>query len=291
MQNNKILIDTLEVRVERSLYALAPNLNYVKVIGAIEVEEKIYTRFKVNPNKFYLESEYIRTTQLEQVINILRIFANELNIDISEIHIYRMDIAADFKKSYDEAFKLWLFVFEALTLERNGSNWYNTNLKTYKPNCIRLKDKGFCIALYDKEDESNGRDIFKSRLEMRYSQIKNSDIYGTFSKYETDIRNIDQNIKDVEHLIVCKLTKLYNDGEYKSLSEFVRVNEAYISTRDILKKLYYNIGFKGNFDNWLKGYRKIHDIKFITLSEVKAVKKGMLQGLRLYKGIVKKGYK
>ena len=286
MKSNIVLIDTLEVRVAHELLVEKRLLCYAKYISSVVIDRTLYARFKINPNKYAMKGKYVRTESLEQVLIVLSEFVKELNIDITDISIFRIDIAADFNNSYKEDFKLWLYIFELLTIGKVGSKWYNINLDTYRPNNIRYKGNKLAIAFYDKEDESKGKDIYKSRLELRYSKIENSDINKIFKKYKKNIKSIDKNVAATEKHIANKLFKLYKEDGYKTLSEFVRVNNSYIATKGVLRQLHSSIGLEGNIETWVKGYQRTNKLKFIKKAEVKAVRKKILDGLKLYENII-----
>ena len=69
--------------------------------------------------------------------------------------------------------------------------------------------------------------------------------------------------------------------QIKNFSEFVRRYSNDIFTRDIAKGLYCKIS-DGNFEDWLRWFRRNNCIPFITKTEMKNIVKEMKKALNMY---------
>ena len=67
----------------------------------------------------------------------------------------------------------------------------------------------------------------------------------------------------------------------KNFSEFVRRYSNDIFTRNIAKELYTKIN-NGNFDNWIKKYRRNNQIDFISKRDIKNIVSEMKTALNKY---------
>lgn len=98
---------------------------------------------------------------------------------------------------YREYAKLNRYLISALAVTYSVGNCYrSTDLFSQKQLSVAVKNKYFEIENYDKEAESHGTDIAKSRLEERSKAWRNTDMRSEFvdhwfARWDKALKNLD----------------------------------------------------------------------------------------------------
>ena len=235
------------------------------------------------------KGHYNRLTTLSNHIEEFNQMVHDFNIsNDADIELNRVDIAIDTNLDYYENFKFILYMFELITYsDKKSDKWYTTNLETLQENSTKQIGRKRDIVFYDKEDESKGRHLFNTRMEFRYKDLKSLDFIKHINKVIDLINSIEQNIELLDKNMTNRLIRLYgkeiNNGNVKSLSEFVRKFNKYIYTTEIMKDLYDGTGLTGNYENWIKRYRKSNKLEFISKSRIQRYRIETVKSLNLYK--------
>jgi len=284
------IIDTLQIKLELSNVEDFTQINigsfpYIKS-RVVDAEKGTMTigmslnRRRGHYNRLNSLSEHIE--EFNQMIDDFKI----INKDIIELN--RVDIAIDTNLDYYENFKFFLYMFELITYDdKKSDKWYTTNLETLQENTIKQYGRKREIEFYDKEDESRGRHLYKTRMEFRYKEIKSTDFIKHIDKVFNLVDAMTQNIELLNQNMSNRLIRLYNkeiqNKNVKSLSEFVRKFNKYIYTNEIMRDLYNKTGLTGNYENWIKRYRKSNKLEFISKHKVEQYKKDCIKSLKVYK--------
>ena len=239
--------------------------------------------FPLNINKVY----DVEIDNLEDFLVLIDIVREDLNV--TEWVFNRVDFAFDTKLKYNDIFKYNLYIICLLsdvTGIKNAIDIQDVNTKEKR--ALTLKSSSFEFQIYDKALESKNK-YCCTRFEFRFKNISsNKDIYSVIDRLKKLIGNLTESIQNVENQRINDLYSLWKKGQQaghtkqiKNFSEFVRRYNNDIFTRNIAKGLYYRI-CKGNFENWLKWFRRNNCVKFITKSEIEEIVEEMEFALNLY---------
>lgn len=208
---------------------------------------------------------------------------------IEEWTFDRLDFAFDIMFESDDIVKYSLFfttLFSYITGIKNAIAIKDIN--THKDKASLIKNPFFEFQVYDKKLESNNRYPY-TRFEFRFKSLKNKDIYSVIERLQKLLDGItDIKIQEVENQRINDLYTLWQKEcqkscvtQTKNFSEFVRRYSNSIITRNIAKGLYNKI-CTGNFNSWLKKFRRNNEIYFITKSEIKNIAREMKIALNSY---------
>lgn len=238
--------------------------------------------FPVNANK--LNNKEITTltgflTAIEQI---------QADLNISEWVFDRVDFAFDTLLKYDNILKYSLFISCLLSEYLGIENAIDIqDINTKKKRALTLKKGTFEFQIYDKALESKNKHPY-CRFEFRFKNVHSKDIYSLTERLQRYIDGLTESIQDVEKRRINDLYALWLQEsktgcatQTKNFSEFVRRYSNDIFTRDIAKGLYAKI-CNGNFDSWLKWFRRNNSIEFITKSDIENISKEMKSALNLY---------
>lgn len=238
--------------------------------------------FPLNANKLYNEEINTLTGFLTAIQQI------QADLDISEWVFDRVDFAFDTTLKYDDIFKYSLFIvclLSEVTGIQNAIDIQDVNTK--KKRALTLKNSAFEFQIYDKALESEYKHPY-SRFEFRFKNVRSTDIYGLTERLQRYINDLSKSMQRVENQRVNDLFALWEQEsktgcttQTKNFSEFVRRYSNDIFTRDIAKGLYIKI-CNGNFDSWLKWFRRNNNIEFINKTEIESIAKEMKTALNLY---------
>ena len=150
---------------------------------------------------------------------------------IDDYNIVRADMRFDSfdKEHYHKYAKLNRYLISLLAVTYSVKNSYRTtNLFSQKQLSVAIKNKYFEIENYDKEAESEGTDVAKSRLEERSKHWKNNDLKEEFTtnwfrRWDKALKNIGK----VHEAYNSALVQLYEEGKnsypkkFRSLTDFL----------------------------------------------------------------------
>lgn len=194
------------------------------IITSSQAKEGRTTTSIINPNK--LMGDLFTYSEFDTAFNTILIGAG-----IEDYSIVRADMRFD---SYDtEHYKAYAklnrYLISALAVTYAVDNCYRTtNLFSQKQLSVAIKNRYFECEAYDKEAESKGLDIAKSRLEERSKSWKNKDIKAEFidhwfKRWDKSIKNLDA----VHMKYNDELEKIYKEGrnaypcKFRTLTDFL----------------------------------------------------------------------
>jgi len=238
--------------------------------------------FPLNANKLYDEEINTLTGILTAIQQI------QADLGISEWVFDRVDFAFDTTLKYDDIFKYSLCIISLLSKKTRIKNAIDIqDINTKKKRALTLKSSTFEFQIYDKALESENKHPY-SRFEFRFKNIRSTDIYSLIKRLQRYIDYLTKCIHNVENQRINDLYALWKQEnktecttQIKNFSEFIRRYSNDIFTRDIAKGLYTKI-CNGNFDNWLKWFKRNNCIEFITKSEIENIAKEIKFALNRY---------
>lgn len=178
----------------------------------------------VNPNK--LMGDVFSYSEFELAFGTILAGAG-----IDDYSIVRADMRFDNYNPdhYQDYSKLNRYLISALAVSYKVRNCYrSTNLFSQKQLSVAIKNDKFEIENYDKEAESNGTDLAKSRLEERSKRWKDKNLRAEFIehwflRWDKAIKNLDK----VQQKYNDELEKIYLEGknhyprQFRSLTDFL----------------------------------------------------------------------
>ncbi|MDY6013162.1 MAG: hypothetical protein SPJ33_09685 [Clostridium sp.] len=280
------IIDTMGIVVKDM-----PQIQDTLTLEWIGCNSKLDARVKVNIHARYGEHNIAR---IREHIRLTRRDIEDSCIGKNEVRMERMDIAIDTNKyTFAIDFKKLMLFGELLSIRQGGkvggtNRYYTTDIDSLLPNSIKFKQKrDLTIEIYNKKLESPTHQ-YETRIEFRYDR-KDRDIENCLDLFDNTIellKAMEGNLQRVEGSMIERLSKLYkkqvNESLVKSFSEFVRKYNDYFYTLEILKGVYKNSGLKGNYNTWLKEFRKLNDLEFITKTEIRKFQKTSIKSVREY---------
>ncbi len=146
------------------------------IVACSHVQDGTTTTSIINPNK--LVGDIFCYSELMLALNTILAGAG-----INDYSIVRADMRFDSydAEHYKQYAKLNRYLISALAVTYKVKNVYHTkNLFTEQQQSIAIKNSYFEIEHYDKNAESNGSDITKSRLEERSKRWTDRDLKREF---------------------------------------------------------------------------------------------------------------
>lgn len=209
-------------------------------------------------------------------------------IDVSKVNIDRIDFAWDFDESMKDinVYKL-LNVFMGLyTLEvKSRKTWENVDFFTFETNGLNCMSKNKHLCMYDKEHESEGLHPYNSRIEYRYKNLDEPIVKEKLEELGVFLERLEHNLIALEKL---RIDDLYRKYEYErskrlvnSFSEFINKYNDKVMTSKVCQDLYAKI-CQGQYKNWIKQYRRSHEMKFITKKDITQFVNDMILSLKNY---------
>lgn len=194
------------------------------IIANSQTQKGTTTTSIINVNKLY--GDIFSYSEFETAFNTIIAGAG-----IDDYSIVRADMRFDSyeKEHYRQYAKLNRYLISALAVTYKVNNSYkSTNLFTQKQLSIAIKNKYFECENYDKEAESNGTDIAKSRLEQRSKSFQRNDLKTEFvdawgKRWDKAI----QNLTLVHKTYNDALERLYKEDRnayptrFRSLTDFI----------------------------------------------------------------------
>lgn len=194
------------------------------IIANSQTQKGTTTTSIINVNKLY--GDIFSFSEFETAFNTILAGAG-----IDDYSIVRADMRFDSyeKEHYRQYAKLNRYLISALAVTYKVNNSYkSTNLFTQKQLSIAIKNKYFECENYDKEAESNGTDIAKSRLEQRSKSFQRNDLKSEFvdawsKRWDKAIKNLTLVHKTYNNA----LERLYKEDKnayptrFRSLTDFL----------------------------------------------------------------------
>ena len=210
---------------------------------------------------------------------------------LDEVKVNRVDLCFDLDCEFNsEIYPLLEFLALLYSLEYTTQNaWKNVSLFNLKENAIMVKANRNELAIYNKRLESNNQHLYNTRIEFRFKGIRaEKDVE---EKKLDDLNDLlDQLMGNIEAATEARVNTLYEryqkelaDGTSKDFTEFVRHNKNLICTRDILKGAYDRTDLKGNFENWVRYFKRNYTICLYNTTNILDFIGQMKKALRKYK--------
>ena len=291
-QEFSTIIDTMEIKLKltnvQDLNRISiDNFEYIKSVRTNLEKSEMIIALSLNRR----QGHYNRLTTLSENGEEFKAMLKDFGVVIHEdVKLNRLDISIDTQLDFDDNFKYFLYMFELCTYtDKRADKWYTTNLNTLKNNTIKQMGRKLQVVFYDKNDESNGRHLYNSRMEFRFLDISSADFKKHIDKLTELINSIEQNIELLDKNMSARICRLYDNAikkhDVKTLSEFVRMYDKYIYTSNILKELYDYVGLKGTYNNWLREFRRNNEgkLKLFTTNDVKKYKADCIRSIKAYK--------
>lgn len=194
------------------------------IVNSHAKEEGRTTTSIINPNK--LTGDILTFSEFEMAFNTILAGAG-----IDDYSMVRVDMRFDNydPEHYKEYAKLNRYLISALAVSYAVKNCYrSTNLFSQKQLSVAIKNDKFEIENYDKEQESDGTDLAKSRLEERSKRWHDKDLRSEFInhwslRWDKALKHLD----DVQQRYNNALEKIYREGKgayprkFRSLTDFL----------------------------------------------------------------------
>lgn len=196
-----------------------------------QTQKGVTTTSIINANKLY--GDIFSYSEFETAFNTILAGAG-----IKDYSMVRADMRFDSyeKEHYRQYAKLNRYLISALAVTYKVNNSYkSTNLFTQKQLSIAIKNKYFECENYDKDAESNGNDIAKSRLEVRSKSFQNKDLKNEFVRaWGTRWDKAIENLTLVHKTYNDALEQLYKEGKNAYPTRFRTLTDFLIQYQDCI---------------------------------------------------------
>ena len=229
----------------------------------------------INPNK--LHGEIYHYSELYSVMGEILAAAG-----IDEYSLIRADLRLDSfdPKHYEQYAKLNKYLISALAVTYSVKNCYrSTDLFSQAQLSIAIKNRHFEAENYDKEAESGGSDVAKSRLELRSKSFEAENLPNEFTghwflRLDKALTNLDR----VQARYNDELIRLYHEGkdadpcQFRSVTDFIIMYQDCIFTKAQLIDLLSRIPEVGPDKAKVKAenHKKRYGIEFFSLNDMRA---------------------
>lgn len=283
------VLDTLEVDVLKDNVSncesiFAEDKKYIRLEGNRKDKDSYY-RLRLSPKHLI---GYNNTNSSINTEKAIKDIVGEIGSDMIHIEPNRIDIAIDSSLKYTDYLKLHLYLFELITFNSNSKGkMLCTNLNTLMDNNIYLNSRNLKLSIYDKALESNGLHPFQTRIEFRWCRYVNLDTKKSVKKIVDKLNDMVNNDSILKENMITRLTNLYEielqNGAITDFADFVRKYDKYFYTSDIVKGVYTNVGFNGDFVNWFKYFKKNNpSCNYYSLRDIKKYKAAIVKSLKNY---------
>lgn len=250
----KTNIHTLQLKSREMIYDM-DDINKTPYANAKHTKSDKIT-YKINPNKLRGDCQ-----SYYDFVETMREIAYNLGIE-EEYRIERADIALNTTTPFLDLYKINNYL-AALIFSRKGTrnkDSYFTMDRDFILRNISGGNRDFHLAIYNKEAESQGRTSWRTRIEFRCMRIGKGTTLDEVIKSLLDmLSRLPEQIESLNDEQSWRLYQLYNqesqNGHISSFTEFVGKHAVHIYNREILKRLHNTI-LSGNFDTWLRDYRR-----------------------------------
>lgn len=242
-------------------------------------------RFVIKPSEG-CKSDLSTKKEVEDAIRLLESKIRD------ELLINRVDVTVDFiGNSIEGMEKIGKVYLETLSLVRGGEMMFKTLKEITKIGNMKIRKDRRSTTIYSCEDRPRVTNV---RLEQKFSDLGRTEeevsikIEKVVSAILKELKEIESKFEEVENLYIGKLSKVYDkeiaEGLIRNFTDFVMKYNSVILTKNILNGLYKHSKLKGNFNGWLKKYRKTRKLELMKKSDLKKFVKELRKE---YKGILK----
>lgn len=235
--------------------------------------KKDSTASKINPNK--LNGDIYAYSEFNDAMGFIMASAG-----IDEYKLTRVDMRYDSYEDdhYRRYAKLNRYLISLMAVQNSVKNCYrSTNLFTQKQISVAIKNTRMELENYDKDDESDGKDLVKSRLEERSKAWHDNDIKKEFTDHwfsRWDKALTDQNIKAVQDRYNDELERIYLEQKdsypvrFRSLTDFLLQYQDCIFNRRQLIDLLSRFEEVQNPVNRAKKHKDKYGLEFFSKSDL-----------------------
>lgn len=220
-----------------------------------------------------------------------RMFELATVIDIGKIKLNRIDVATDIDVSFDDVEKLLSYYFLIFTegLGKGRRRWTDMDLE--EVDALWFKRQYLEIQYYNKEKQAKEKGFaakYPTRLEVRLKRIEKQEFKYHIDRVIKMYEEVPEKIRYVQEDRIKLLCKKWDEFKKKNptdtLTHFVVAWEEKIYSKEILEGLYRYVGLKGNFNEWLKSYKKKgRQIELFTEKDIINLNKRIVKSLKDYK--------
>jgi hypothetical protein len=288
MKELSTIVDTLKIRTEKENIKYEglteDSFEYIKSVTTNEKRQDMTVGLSLNRRR----ARYCRIESLEEFKEEFKQMCNDFKIEVVEnVKLNRIDIAIDSEILFEENLTYLNFMFELLTFQLKGSCIDVIDREKMKLNTFKKKNSKREVVFYDKREESASKHLFNTRLEFRFLNIESLDFEKHINKVIEMIEKMHTNLKNVEKSVFIRLNKKYRESKEKNkttnLTAFVRNNQEYVFTDNILRMLYEAEKFKGNYVEWKKKVKKGSSrFKLFKEKDIEDFKKKCIRSLKKY---------
>lgn len=247
-------------------------------IRKVRNEDKYETYMRVNPNRNY--NGYI-STEYTDFKNVMQGLFDELGV--SDFEWKRVDLSFNTldNKYFANYTKLNRLLIACLANSTNDKNTYDTkNFWNGKTKSLATKNQLREIEFYDKEDESQRRSPYYSRLEFRSIRMRGSIEHEFLDVWS---ERLDKAVKEFEavqdrfnlnmaEIYMEDLAKRKKDREFMSINSFLMTRREYIFTNSQMKKLLMMLGLtEKEAKNKAYNFKKLHTIEYFKREDLEII--------------------
>lgn len=211
-------------------------------------------------------------------------------IEMDEIKVNRIDVATDIGIKFNDIDKFITFYFMVFTegLGKGRRKWTDMDLE--EVDALWFKRQYLEVQYYNKEKQAreNGfQSKYPTRLEVRLKRTEKQDFKYHIDRVIKMYEEVPEKIKSLENDRIKLLCKKWDEFKEKNpgatLTHFVVSWEDRIYTKEMLRGLYKYVGLKGNFNEWVKWFKKKYTLDLFSEKEIITLNKRIIKSLKEYK--------
>ncbi len=246
--------------------------------SCIERKDKNEIYMRINPNKDF--DGYIVDSYSEFQKIVQKLFDE---IGVTDFKWKRIDLSFNTMNScyYENYTKLNRLLIACIADSANDYNTHDTkNFWNGKTKSLVTKNGYREVEFYDKNDESNGKSPYFSRLELRSKRISECIEHEFLELWFTRLDKATKHFENVQErfnrnmaeLYISDMAKRKRDREFLSVNSFLMARKDYIFTSKQLKDLLVMIGFpKDKAVNKAYNFKKHHTIEYYKKEDLEFI--------------------
>lgn len=266
-------IHTAQIKSKGIIENVDPNISECIQTSSRKYKDGIITSTKINPNKS--GGNVYKYSQFQDVFEeILK------GTKIDNYTVARVDIRLDSfdAKHYKKYQKLHKYILSALAVTYSIQNTYLTlDLFTTEQRSIAIKNRRFEAEYYNKELQTYGTDLAKSRLELRSTSLNTKDILIVQEEWENRLAKARKNLDKVKQRFNNELEKIYKDNTNSKPTRFRNLTDFLIQYQDCFFDKAQLIDFLKRFPKDIKdpviraeNHKKRYGLEYISNAQVDA---------------------